>query len=560
MADVYKKLAKLTPSDDREYVLYSADTNTSSLVSNITVVNRGGAAEQFSIYSDQNIVQGNLADVDVSAYILQENDIIYTTTDFASYTTNQDVSAILYNRGAAIVTSPTTNIEYFVVGTNGSDVQYAPLEDMLSFSVLGSIQSQGTNSVSANDAGIIVVTDDFTWSSVWVAYIDDLTSGFSSVNLPTVPTSWNNTFVVSSNNHFIAVDDSGETGYAAWSSNGTVWTLSNMQYYGFFDNATNAISQDCAAFITSSTVSYTFDGGMSWFGNNTLAAIIAPPISAAVSTNINSVVTAAVLSNSNTINMTTSDNFFFDSFTTYTLPAPNSEVWGKVIFDPLIEKFLIFNSADNPTTYLESNSVNPASASDWTVKSFSSAAIGNVLSTSTVIPYTGSAKFVTSSSNALYKDASISAGDTQILEPGVIASSGDTIIFSGSSNLSVSMYGTETDEVNKYSKLGQLQPNANTATSLYFANGNDVLVRSILITNVSSSAETVDLAITDGAIGGVENADYILKDYTIGANQTVVIKAGYTMNGDNEIYIKSTNGNATFTAFGAELAASIGGA
>ena len=49
------------------------------------------------------------------------------------------------------------------------------------------------------------------------------------------------------------------------------------------------------------------------------------------------------------------------------------------------------------------------------------------------------------------------------------------------------------------------------------------------------------------------NADYIFKSHDILPNETITIKGGYTLDSNNKIRIKSTNGESTFHAFGGEI-------
>jgi hypothetical protein len=51
----------------------------------------------------------------------------------------------------------------------------------------------------------------------------------------------------------------------------------------------------------------------------------------------------------------------------------------------------------------------------------------------------------------------------------------------------------------------------------------------------------------------ISSEDYIFKTHEILGNETITIKGGYTMEENNTIRVKSTNGTSTFHAFGGEV-------
>ena len=51
----------------------------------------------------------------------------------------------------------------------------------------------------------------------------------------------------------------------------------------------------------------------------------------------------------------------------------------------------------------------------------------------------------------------------------------------------------------------------------------------------------------------IPSEDYLFNSYNILGNETITIKGGYTMEEENTIRIKSTNGTSTFHAFGGEI-------
>lgn len=104
-----------------------------------------------------------------------------------------------------------------------------------------------------------------------------------------------------------------------------------------------------------------------------------------------------------------------------------------------------------------------------------------------------------------------------------------------------------------YKILGQSKPSTNVETDLYTVPSlKSTVVRAINITNSASASDTFDIAITP-SVSATTNADYIFRSYSILGNETITIKGGYTLAGNNKIRIKSTNGTCTFHAFGGEI-------
>ena len=105
-----------------------------------------------------------------------------------------------------------------------------------------------------------------------------------------------------------------------------------------------------------------------------------------------------------------------------------------------------------------------------------------------------------------------------------------------------------------YKILGQTKPTAATETLNYTVPAStSTLVRSINITNTSSTADTYYIAIVPTAGNAATNANYIAYNNTIPGNSTVTIKSGYTLPTAAGIRVKSTNGTTTFSTFGAEI-------
>jgi hypothetical protein len=105
-----------------------------------------------------------------------------------------------------------------------------------------------------------------------------------------------------------------------------------------------------------------------------------------------------------------------------------------------------------------------------------------------------------------------------------------------------------------YKLLAQTSPTANTETLNYAVPAStSTVVRSINITNTSSSADTYYIAIVPTSSSAATNTNYISYNNTIEGNSTISNDAGYTIQALGGIRVKSTNGTCTFSTFGAEI-------
>ena len=105
-----------------------------------------------------------------------------------------------------------------------------------------------------------------------------------------------------------------------------------------------------------------------------------------------------------------------------------------------------------------------------------------------------------------------------------------------------------------YKILGQSAPTAATETLHYTVpSSTSTIVKSINITNRSSSADTYSIALVTTAASAATSGQFIAYNTSIAGNSTVSIKAGYTLATGNGIRVTSTNGTCTFTSFGAEI-------
>lgn len=104
-----------------------------------------------------------------------------------------------------------------------------------------------------------------------------------------------------------------------------------------------------------------------------------------------------------------------------------------------------------------------------------------------------------------------------------------------------------------YKVLGQQNPSANTVTTLYTVPaGNSAVCSSISICNQGGANANISIAVCQ-ANTAVTATQYIVKDATCVANDTIFLTLGITLAATDTIRINSTNANTSFAAFGSEV-------
>lgn len=101
--------------------------------------------------------------------------------------------------------------------------------------------------------------------------------------------------------------------------------------------------------------------------------------------------------------------------------------------------------------------------------------------------------------------------------------------------------------------LGQVNPNATTATNLYVCPANtSAIVSSLTIANVSNVAVTYRLSVRPGGANQT-NAMYLAYDSALPANDTTILTSGLTLAASDVVTCYASTGNVAFGAFGVEL-------
>lgn len=105
-----------------------------------------------------------------------------------------------------------------------------------------------------------------------------------------------------------------------------------------------------------------------------------------------------------------------------------------------------------------------------------------------------------------------------------------------------------------YKVLGQQNPSATTATTLYTVpSATQAVVSTIVICNQTSSAATFRISVRPA--GAAQTAAmYLAYDVTVGASDSTALTLGITLGATDVITVYGSTATLSFTAFGSEIA------
>ena len=103
-----------------------------------------------------------------------------------------------------------------------------------------------------------------------------------------------------------------------------------------------------------------------------------------------------------------------------------------------------------------------------------------------------------------------------------------------------------------YKVLGQSNPSATTATSLYTVPASTSVVSSISVANLTATAATFRIAVRPAG-ATLANEHYIGYDITVGASDSTVITVGLTLATTDVITVYASTDDLVFQAFGSEI-------
>lgn len=105
-----------------------------------------------------------------------------------------------------------------------------------------------------------------------------------------------------------------------------------------------------------------------------------------------------------------------------------------------------------------------------------------------------------------------------------------------------------------YKVLGQQNPSATTATTLYTVpSATQAVVSTIVICNQTASAATFRISVRPA--GAAQTAAmYLAYDVTVGASDSTALTLGITLGATDVITVYGSTATLSFTAFGSEIA------
>lgn len=104
-----------------------------------------------------------------------------------------------------------------------------------------------------------------------------------------------------------------------------------------------------------------------------------------------------------------------------------------------------------------------------------------------------------------------------------------------------------------YKVLGQSAPSATTNTDVYTVpSATEAVISTVVIANRANTAGTFRLAVRpDGA--AIANQHYLAYDTAIGANDSITLTLGITVNAADVITAYASSANMSVNVFGTEL-------
>ena len=104
-----------------------------------------------------------------------------------------------------------------------------------------------------------------------------------------------------------------------------------------------------------------------------------------------------------------------------------------------------------------------------------------------------------------------------------------------------------------YKVLGQVNPTANTLTTLYTVpTGNSAVISTVTIANLDSIASSFRIAMRPSG-EAVDNKHYINYDVSLAGNDTITATLGITLAANDVVSVNASSSLIAFSAFGSEI-------
>lgn len=105
-----------------------------------------------------------------------------------------------------------------------------------------------------------------------------------------------------------------------------------------------------------------------------------------------------------------------------------------------------------------------------------------------------------------------------------------------------------------YKVLGQVNPSATTATTLYTVpSATSTVISTITVCNQASTAATYRIAVRPAG-ATLEAKHYIVYGATVAASDTTTLTLGLTLATTDVVTVYASSANLSFNAFGSEIA------
>jgi hypothetical protein len=104
-----------------------------------------------------------------------------------------------------------------------------------------------------------------------------------------------------------------------------------------------------------------------------------------------------------------------------------------------------------------------------------------------------------------------------------------------------------------YKVLGQVNPSATTATTLYTVpSATDTIASTLTVANLGAAAATFRLAVRPAG-ATLENKHYIAYDVTIAALDTLTLTLGITLDTTDVVTVYASTATMSFNLYGSEI-------
>ena len=105
---------------------------------------------------------------------------------------------------------------------------------------------------------------------------------------------------------------------------------------------------------------------------------------------------------------------------------------------------------------------------------------------------------------------------------------------------------------NAYKVLGQTGDAFTAPVDIYTATGVEAIVSTIVVCNRSAASKTFDISVRPA--GATEaNQHYIAKSTSIGANDSITLTLGITLEATDVITVTASTADVSFSVFGTEI-------